>query len=731
MTELISPPTDWKFRLSLSASDLSSKLSSSQHRLLSIKSYLDGTSRIYSGVSVKDEGLGGGWDGHITPQDLTTTLGKKFRLTALDCFEEGRTMFCAAAWVENNAGVKWNWTWDKTPSKLNAKLQKEEGKLISIRAYKTTIGGTLTTAAIRYCAIWVKDDGIVEWDWIPDTVEDSISDTLDAESAQLISIDNLDNETWLGDGEHFCAVWYRNVTGQVSFWNIGLSKTELPKEPPKFCSWGFDVSYCSKNRFVSVMEQFPKPDDPNLASLMTMSGSADATLNDDLTQNITWNLSEQNLVSEQVDLESAFMFTVEEGGWSWWSANFPNPSGPTLFGLPLSLAASQAYNSTPIWNKPGKVGVFLLEAVSSGGKHQFLLSQAVITQAGFPTPPTLPIKWPVFLGIQAPVEIIKLTNGKYWGTVAGQVINGTGRKLDITNVKVILTDQNNVTVHKSYFTKKMRIEQDVLGQEIKPPLDGPVSDSDAPLPKFYDGFEVPRTFTKGTLKVQANVKFRDGNLECYGDERTLTVGCVTGTVMDRLPVDVPVINGVYDPSYRWHWDNGLGGTSFNVHSSPWERYHYDVAVRNPSNKTYTGDPGENGNYYCWGQPVFSMSSGTVTFVTNGYEDNNGNKQDKLGNSNIVVIRNDAGWYHVYAHFQQDTILVEPAKPGDPPVVVVPGQQLGVVGNSGGSSEPHLHVGIRGRDIHGFIRSLPMKFQKVKNGAGKTVSGVLATDDFYD
>jgi hypothetical protein len=101
--------------------------------------------------------------------------------------------------------------------------------------------------------------GVHNRGWIPDAVEDSISDTLDAKSARLISIDNLDNKTWVGDAEHFCAVWYANVTGQVWFWNFGLNKTELPREPPKFCSWGLDVSYCSKNRFVSLMEQFRPP----------------------------------------------------------------------------------------------------------------------------------------------------------------------------------------------------------------------------------------------------------------------------------------------------------------------------------------------------------------------------------------------------------------------------------------------------------------------------------------
>jgi hypothetical protein len=169
------------------------------------------------------------------------------------------------------------------------------------------------------------------------------------------------------------------------------------------------VSYCETDRFVSVIEQFPKPADPNLASLLTMGGSASATFRDDLGEDIAWKLQEQNLSMETVQLESAFMFSAAEGGWSWWSGKFPMPTGPTIMGLPLSLNASQSVSGGSGWtvtNAP-KIGIFPLKAVAPSGKHQFLLSQAIITQSGFSTPAPLPISWPVLLGVLRPVEIVK------------------------------------------------------------------------------------------------------------------------------------------------------------------------------------------------------------------------------------------------------------------------------------------------------------------------------------
>ena len=79
---------------------------------------------------------------------------------------------------------------------------------------------------------------------------------------------------------------------------------------------------------------------------------------------------------------------------------------------------------------------------------------------------------------------------------------------------------------------------------------------------------------------------------------------------------------------------------------------------------------------------------------------------------------------MYAHFQQNSIMVNV---GD---MINPGDKLGLLGNSGGSSEPHLHVGINRQDSNGFLRSLPMTFEKIKNGAGQFVSGVPLDGEFY-
>jgi murein DD-endopeptidase MepM/ murein hydrolase activator NlpD len=114
------------------------------------------------------------------------------------------------------------------------------------------------------------------------------------------------------------------------------------------------------------------------------------------------------------------------------------------------------------------------------------------------------------------------------------------------------------------------------------------------------------------------------------------------------------------------------------------------------------------------------------FVANDFEDHFGNVNNPNSKgANVVVIENTAlDCYHLYAHFKQFSIVVSE---GDP---VIAGTLLGLLGNSGGSSEPHLHIGISRRDANGFLRSLPMTFKKVKNGSGTTVSGVPVDGESY-
>jgi len=730
MSEIIKPPAAWSPQLTQNTNDLQNALGN--QRLISIKSYIRNNQRVYAGIAAQDGIAGLGWTANKTYADLkqTVTLANG-RLVALDAFWDtgANELRCAGAWIANTQGWKWNFNVDMTPSSIAGVLEEQKGKLTCLRVYtRPTSPDQKPPISFeeRYCAIWIQDDGH-PWNWNPDIDPSALGLKLEDEDGRLISIDSH-----APNSGNVAAIWWKNDTGAVWFWNIGLDATALTKEFPKFCSYGLDVVPAGVGPFASIMCQFPQKPDPKAASLIAFTGSATSKLRTDLGENVAWTLQHQNLTASAVTYKNAVMFAAADGGWCWWSANFLNPSGQTILGLPLSIAASATNSSNwtwgPVTNNP-KFGLFCLTAEDSGGKHQNLLAQAPLTVAGSPPPAGLPIKWPVFVGLTTPVESVKLTNGKTWVTVAGQICNGTNIGMTVTNASVRLRDQSKV-LHQAYFTDTLTIDQDNTGKFLTTPTVGPVNGSTAPLPKFYDGFEVPASFSSGKLKVAVNVKL---NSNCYGDTRDLTVVPAPITVLPHLPYGNAPTSGGPLP-LRWHWGNGIGGTGFNPHSTPEHRYCYDINLWDATNSTSkpNSDPNTNSSFYCWGLPILAMDQGIVLFVDDSNEENDGKKQNKITNpANMVVLFNkDKKLYYQYVHLKKGGAVDKTNKKIKVGDTFHPGDQIGLMGNAGDSSEPHLHVGIYNLDAQGFLRSLPMTFDKIKDGSGNVVSGVPVDNDFY-
>lgn len=86
---------------------------------------------------------------------------------------------------------------------------------------------------------------------------------------------------------------------------------------------------------------------------------------------------------------------------------------------------------------------------------------------------------------------------------------------------------------------------------------------------------------------------------------------------------------------------------------------------------------------CIGHPIYSPSPGTIEYTQDGYPNYSVPGQHLAGNH--VVIKRSANEYILIAHFSPGTIAV---KQGD---TIAAGQQLGLCGNSGQSTYPHVHM----------------------------------------
>lgn len=112
-------------------------------------------------------------------------------------------------------------------------------------------------------------------------------------------------------------------------------------------------------------------------------------------------------------------------------------------------------------------------------------------------------------------------------------------------------------------------------------------------------------------------------------------------------------------------------------------------VINKNGKSYRTDGKKNEDYFSFSKEIIAPCDGEIVFSVDGIKDNVPgvlNSMYVLGNSILLKTKNNE--YVLLAHFKQNSIKV---KQDD---LVKQGDLLGLSGNSGNSSEPHLHFHIQ-------------------------------------
>lgn len=115
-----------------------------------------------------------------------------------------------------------------------------------------------------------------------------------------------------------------------------------------------------------------------------------------------------------------------------------------------------------------------------------------------------------------------------------------------------------------------------------------------------------------------------------------------------------------------------------------QRFAVDVLIYR-AGVTYRGNPQVMTNYYCWDQPILAPAGGTVVGMVNDLPDNDIGATDADNPAgNHVVIDFGNSEFGFLGHMREGSVSVAI---GDS---VIAGQELGRCGNSGNTSEPHLH-----------------------------------------
>ena len=160
-----------------------------------------------------------------------------------------------------------------------------------------------------------------------------------------------------------------------------------------------------------------------------------------------------------------------------------------------------------------------------------------------------------------------------------------------------------------------------------------------------------------------------------------------------------------------------------------QRFATDWIKLGPDGLAFKGDSLVNANWYGYGTPVVAVADGIVTETKDGIIENVPFSPkmavpitlETVG-GNHVILDVGGGYYAFYAHLVPGSVKV---KLGDR---VKKGQQVGLLGNSGNSTAPHLHFHMGDKNSPLGSEGLPFLFDRFelldwpKSGFGELLKG---------
>jgi len=159
---------------------------------------------------------------------------------------------------------------------------------------------------------------------------------------------------------------------------------------------------------------------------------------------------------------------------------------------------------------------------------------------------------------------------------------------------------------------------------------------------------------------------------------------------------------------RWEVIWGGDTRALNRHHDvPNQRFAFDFVAVGDDGKAHRGKGTANEDYYAFGKEILAPGDGVVTDVIDGVRDNapgSMNPYSALGNA--VLIRHSEHEVSVLAHLKLGSIEV---KVGDK---VERGQVIGLCGNSGNSSQPHLHYHLQNTPVMQDATGIKCFFESV-------------------
>jgi hypothetical protein len=305
------------------------------------------------------------------------------------------------------------------------------------------------------------------------------------------------------------------------------------------------------------------------------------------------------------------------------------------------------------------------------------------------------------------VEIAVRPDAVYVESIAGNIVpmervffhivvhNGLMAPIDIDWLRFDLANSSGVLFSAQYSGKALMnlfdsaIDRKRIEPTAKETLTLGVDERKAISDVFLD---LPKGFIGESVIVEVN--YKEGNKTA--SQKTSSLLRRIEGFSARLPFDgvwyVASEHGYLDPHKRF-----LA-----------EAYAYDFLQIGANGKSYQRDGARNADYYAFGKKVLAAGDGTVVFVRADITDNEpGDPNLNTPGGNLVIIDHGNNQFGYYAHLRaRSASLKVGAK-------VKAGEAIAEVGNSGDSSEAHLHFHMMNMPDPAEADGIPMVFQNWK------------------
>ena len=162
------------------------------------------------------------------------------------------------------------------------------------------------------------------------------------------------------------------------------------------------------------------------------------------------------------------------------------------------------------------------------------------------------------------------------------------------------------------------------------------------------------------------------------------------------------------------WGGNTPEQNYHVGAHGSQKHAFDFVIRDERGRSFRTSGQTNEDFYAFGQELIAPCAGEVILVVDGVNDNTpGLRNSFFPTGNTIILRTDNAEYMVFAHFKQHSIVVAQGQR------IKQGDLLGLCGNSGNSSEPHLHFHVQNVEDMNMATGVKCYFGEIiVNGEGR-------------